>query len=199
MKAPLFVVAAFVTALSTGHAAAVDTTGGRAAVDTATDESVSDPEPWIADYEGTDIDMRDGWDGARACNTDGETTTCWDTEPEMLLALAAQGLSTTPTADAAGASTARRQYTCSTYLRLYTGTNYSGSVLAISSRYVVLNLSSYGFNNVTSSYRIGACSSAFWDLNSGGAPAYGGNTGVGVWSPNMLSGWDNRISSVYQG
>lgn len=190
MKIRLFVVAAAFTALTAGHVAAVET---------VVDDSVSDPEPYIADYEGVQIDLRDGWDGARACNTDGITTECWDSEAEMLLALSAQGLTSTPPPEVPGASPYRRQFTCSSYLRLYTGTNFGGSVLAIATQYTVLNLSSYGFNNVTSSYKVGACPAAMWDLNSGGAPAYGGNTGAGVWATVMLSGWDNRISSVYLG
>ena len=191
MNVRLLVVALALSSAVAGHAASVGA---------VVDPSASDAEPWIADYEGTTIDMRDGWDGARACNTDGVTTTCWDSETEMLLALAAQGFTATPpTEPATGASTYRRQFQCSSYLRLYTGTNYGGSVLAIATRYSFLNLSSYGFNNVTSSYRVGACPSVLYDLNSGGAPVYGGNTGAGVWSPTMLSGWDNRISSIYIG
>lgn len=191
MKTRLLVAALAVSMFTVGHADAVEN---------VVDPSAADPEPWIADYEGTSIDMRDGWDGAKACNTDGVTTTCWDTEAEMLLALAAQGLSSTPSVEPPpGTSAARRQYTCSSYLRLYTGTNYGGSVLAIATRFTFLNLSSYGFNNVTSSYRVGACDSAFYDLSAGGAPIYGGNTDAGVWSPSMLSGWDNRVSSVYMG
>ena len=93
--------------------------------------------------------MRFGWDGARACQTDGIETTCYDTEAEMLAAI---GVSATSAATPSGTSGLKRA-ACGSYLRLYTGTNYTGSVLALTTQFAVLNLSSYGFNNVTSSYR----------------------------------------------
>ncbi|MFN8021143.1 MAG: hypothetical protein U0Q03_06390 [Acidimicrobiales bacterium] len=152
------------------------------------------PEPWIADYEGTEIDLRVGWDGARACETDGVETTCYDTESQMVAALAAEGVTAAPSG-----SSGLKRLSCSSYLRLYTGTGYTGSVLALTTQYLYLNLSSYGFNNVISSYKVGGCDAAFFDLSNGGAPQYGGPTGSNDWSTTMLAGWDNRISSVFIG
>lgn len=162
------------------------------------ENSAEQPEPWVADYEGVEIDLRDGWDGARACITDGLETECWDSEAEMLLALAADGLSMTAPAQTTNTNGLRRQLTCPSFLRLYSGTNFSGAVLAIATRYTVLNLSAYGFNNSASSYRIGACPTAMWDGSSGTGAVYPGDTSPGA-SAASLGGWDNRISSVYQG
>jgi hypothetical protein len=185
MRTPILIMAALaLTPLATAQA-----------IDTVATEPASDREPWIADYEGTEIDLRFGWDTARACATDGVETTCYDTEAEMTAAL---GLPTgAPETTAPTGTSGMRRIACDSYLRLYTGTNYTGSILALTTRGVVLNLSSYGFNNVTSSYRIGGCSSTFWDLSSGGAPVYGGATWAWASASAMNGGWDNRVSSVY--
>ena len=112
--------------------------------------------------------------------------------------LAALGVPSEPVAAGATAGNWRRA-ACSSSVRLYSGTSYSGSVLWLSTQFSFLNLSNYGFNNVTSSYRIGACDAVFYDLNNGGAPQYGGATWAGASSASMLAGWDNRVSSVFIG
>ena len=189
MRAPILAVLALISLpVTTVHA--LETT-----TPSTTPEPPSDPEPWIADFEGIEIDLRDGWDGARACLTDGVTTECFDTEAEML---AAAGVSATAPPPSPAGSGFRRS-SCSSFLRLYSGSYYNGSVLGLNTRFSVLNLSSYGFNNITSSYRVGACDSAMWDGSAGGAPLYGGNTSAGVSAGVMQSGWDNRISSVLIG
>lgn len=186
MKARILFVLALL-ALPVGPADAIDSV--------VPVEPASDPEPWIAAYEGDEIDLRFGWDGAKACQTDGVETTCYDTEAEMLAALDAP---IEPPPDTSGLQGLRRA-SCGSYLRLYTGTSYTGSVLALTTRYAVLNLSSYGFNNVTSSYKIGGCGSYFWDLSSGGGTVYGGATWAWAQATTMNAGWDNRISSIYIG
>ena len=62
---------------------------------------------------------------------------------------------------------------------------------------VVLNLSTYGFDNDTSSYRVGACASTFWAGASGSGSVYPGPTGANASASSMLSGWNNVVSSVY--
>ncbi len=185
MRTPILILAALaLTPLATAHA-----------IDTVTPEPPTDPEPWIADYDGTQIDLRFGWETARACATDGVETTCYANEAEMTSAL---GFATSPpeTPPPAGTSGMLR-VACDSYLRLYTGTNYTGSILALTTRGVVLNLSDYGFNNVTSSYRVGGCASTFWDLSNAGGTVYGGGSGAWAQSATMPGGWDNRISSVF--
>ncbi len=158
-------------------------------------EPTAAPEPWVAEYEGQEIDLRFGWDAARACSTDGVVTTCYDTEAEMIASL---GLPAQPPAGSdpsAGSGFVRAS--CDSYLRLYTGSSYTGSVLALTTRAWVLNLSDYGFNNVTSSYKVGGCASTFYDLSNAGGTVYGGGTWAWAQSATMLSGWDNRVSSVW--
>jgi len=88
---------------------------------------------------------------------------------------------------------------CSTGLRLYDGTGYSGSVLVILDRSLWINLSSYGFDNRTSSYKVGACSSYFAENSSGGGSWYP-TSATEAWDQDssMQTGWNNRVSSVYQ-
>jgi hypothetical protein len=80
---------------------------------------------------------------------------------------------------------------------LYRSTSYGGAVLQLTTRYTYINLSGYGFDNDTSSYRVGACAAYFYDGTNGGGSVYPGSTGAGVSASSMVSGWDNRISSVY--
>jgi hypothetical protein len=88
---------------------------------------------------------------------------------------------------------------CSTGLRLYDGTGYSGSVLVILDRLLWINLSNYGFDNRTSSYKVGACSSYLAENASGGGSWYP-TSATQAWdqASSMQSGWSNRVSSVYQ-
>ena len=67
----------------------------------------------------------------------------------------------------------------------------------LSTRSLWLNLSAYGFDNLTSSYRVGACSVYMAENSSGGGSWYPGNTSAGAQASAMLSGWNNRVSSVY--
>lgn len=84
---------------------------------------------------------------------------------------------------------------CSTSLRLYDGTGQTGAVISLSTRGTSVSLSAYGFDNRTSSYRVGACSSTFYSGVSTGV--YGGNTAANASASSMLSGWDNVVSSVF--
>lgn len=104
-------------------------------------------------------------------------------------------LASTTGADSSAESSALAA--CSTTLRLYDGTGYATPVLSLSSRGVWTNLSSYGFDNRTSSYRVGACAAFFAENASGGGSWYPGSTAAGAQSSSMVSGWDNRVSSIY--
>jgi hypothetical protein len=149
--------------------------------------------PSIALFEGRTIDLRDGWGEAGACTTDGVTTECFRTEKQMDEYLA------NPVGELVQAvlGVIGIQSVCSTTLRLYANTFYGGSALAISTRFAVSNLATWGFSNVTSSYKVGACAATFYDGDNANPPVYPGSTGAGVFSVSMLAGWDNRVSSVY--
>ncbi|MDZ4232567.1 MAG: hypothetical protein U1C73_02130 [Dietzia sp.] len=122
-----------------------------------------------------------------ACVTNGVALTCFDTEADLDSYLAKK-----PTTGDSGSASAA----CSTPLRLYTGTNHTGSVLAVSSRGVWVNLAA-GFSNQISSYRVGACSSRFADGTNGTNGFYPGSTGAWVNATQILATWDNRVSSIY--
>lgn len=167
----------------------------------------------IATFEGSEIDLSDGWGDAQACySEDAASARCYRSEAEMD---AAEGLSASKSelseinkamggwnqksgvaAPAGNAGAATPLSTCSTTVRLYRGTLYTGGVLALATQGTYLNLASYGFDNDTSSYQIGACASRFYDTTSGGT-LYPGNTSAGASAVAMLSGWDNRVGSIY--
>ncbi len=141
----------------------------------------------IASFEGTWINLAEGWGEAAACTSDGLATQCYRTEQAMDAATSISVLSM-PIAPLAS---------CASSLRLYRSASYGGAVLQLSTRSVYLNLSSYGFDNDTSSYKVGACTSYFYDGASGGTPLYTGTTTANSSATSMLAGWDNRVSSVY--
>lgn len=146
------------------------------AVDSKSETSVT------AAFEGRPIRLADGWGEATACTSDGLSARCYRTEAEM---------------DDAENLPQGLLAACSTSLRLYRSTSFGGGVLQLTSQYAYINLSAYGFDNDTSSYRVGACSSYFYDASSGGSPLYPGSTSGGASASTMVSGWDNRVSSVY--
>lgn len=141
----------------------------------------------LATFEGRTINLAQSWGAATACTSDGVTTQCFRSVEEM----------DTSVASAVTTGSVVALATCTTALRLYSGTSYSGTVLQLSSRLSTINLSTYGFDNITSSYQVGACGSTFYDGASGVAPTYPGPTGANAASASMLTGWDNRVSSVY--
>lgn len=138
--------------------------------------------PVMAEFEGRTINLAEGWGDATACTSNGASTRCYRTEAEM---------------DAAEPGDAVEMASCSSSLRLYSSTGYGGSVLALSQRGTYINLWTYGFDNVTSSYKVGACSSTFYAGAYGGTPVYPGYTGAWASASSMLSAWNNRVSSVY--
>jgi hypothetical protein len=154
---------------------------------TTSSAEVSQDGPGIALFEGQRINLADGWGKAKACATDGITTTCYRSEAAMDAA-SARALG--------GELVQASSLNCSSPLKLYRGTSFTGAVMQISGRAEFLGLAGLGFDNDTSSYKVGACSSYFYD----GVPnvgLYPGNT-TALWSQSaMLTGWDNRISSVY--
>lgn len=153
----------------------------------------------LASFEGGTIDLTAGWGAATACHVTTSGTHCYRSEAEMD---AAEGLR--PSGTEAGNETlagvrttaSRLVLTCSITLRLYRSASYAGGVIAFDTRGVVVNLSTYGFDNDTSSYKTGACNATFWENANGGGAVYPGLTVANVSSPSMVAGWDNRVSSI---
>ncbi len=142
---------------------------------------------WFGDHW---IDMAKGWESATACAVSDSAAVCFATEREMDSYLASTATQVTSGAAAAGV--------CSTSMRLYDGASYTGNVLWLSSQWTFLNLSNFGFDNMTTSYKIGACSSYFYSGASGGGSLYPiQNTEAFDQYSTMLSGWNNVLSCVY--
>jgi len=154
-----------------------------------------------ATFEGTTLNLAESWGDATACMVWPEAVEqieCFATEAELdarIAGLEVQfGVDTKsgPTEGLLGSTQ------CSSYLKMYDGTWYSGSVLYLRSKYQWHNLVNYGFNQRTSSFKVGACSTYFADYNNGGGawyPTYA--TQAYDQSPTMMSGWNNDVSSVY--
>jgi len=155
------------------------------------------PEPRgvVAEFKELQLDLSADWGDARACFIweQMEIVKCFLSEEEMDSWVVDLDIGLRAGPESAGA-------TCSGYLRLYDGTSYSGSVLYLRDRGVWLNLSSYGFNQKTSSFKVGPCSSLFADYNNGGGARYPSYlTAAYDQSSSMISGWNNDVSSVYIG
>ncbi len=142
---------------------------------------------WFGDHW---IDMAKGWESATACAVNDSVAVCFATEGEMDSYLASTGAAVTSGAATAGV--------CSTSMRLYDGASYTGNVLWLSTQWTYLNLSNFGFDNRTTSYKVGACVSYFYSGASGGGSLYPtGFTGAFDQYPTMLVGWNNVVSCVY--
>ena len=124
---------------------------------------------------------------------------CFDTEAEMDRRIdQLESRLATASVGASSAATASSGSSCASYLRLYDGTWYTGAVLYLRGRWQWFNLADYGFDQRTSSYRIGACSARFADWANGGGAWYPTSlTEAYDQASTMLSGWDNDVSSVY--
>jgi hypothetical protein len=141
----------------------------------------------LATFEGETIDLRRGWGDATVCVVDEEGTTCYRTREdadEALTGDSTEGDSLVTTMD---------QW-C--WVRLFSSTGYSGREVEITVKGRWVSLSNLGFDNQTSSYRIGSCNSSFTSLSNGGGTLYPGDTSAWGNASSMLSGWNNRVSSV---
>jgi hypothetical protein len=98
---------------------------------------------------------------------------------------------------AAAPGPARPEVSCATPLKLYNGTYLTGSSVSVYVRGVWVNLSSAGFDNMTSSYAVGACAVILASAANGGGSRYPECLNAGCVENTMLTGWNNVISSVY--
>lgn len=137
-------------------------------------------------FEGRTIDLAADWEDAKACYVETESAWCFRDEATMDSWLDErdddQGL-----------------LACSPNLRLYDQVSFGTPLLTVATTGTWVNLANYSFNNKTSSYRVGSCSSLFADGASGGSPLYPASlTTAYAQSSTMTSGWNNRVSSVFQ-
>ncbi len=152
-------------------------------------------------HNGSLIDMAKGWNGAQACVVIPDElrfAECFDTAQERDDRIADLGLTErfADAADLEGASFAAAS--CSSYLKLYDGYSYSGASLWLATRNIWLNMSTYGFNQRASSYKVGGCSTYMADYSNGGG-AWIPTSATQAWDVDaVISGsWNNDISSVY--
>lgn len=156
----------------------------------AADDRATSSDGVLAEYSGRTIDLSKSWEGAMACHVAEDGAWCFDSEKEMRAWLVSDG----PTSTASGS----RSGSCSGSLTLYDGTSYTGAALSLSQRGTWLNLSGYGFNQRTSSYKIGPCSARFADWADGGGAKYPSYlTQAYDQATSMIAGWNNDVSSVY--
>jgi len=80
---------------------------------------------------------------------------------------------------------------------LYSGTNYTGQALELTGQGYWINLSDYGFDNVTVSFIGTGCGFHLAQGQYGAGYWYPGNTGPWASSPDMGPGWDDTVSSTY--
>lgn len=160
-------------------ACAITLAGAQPAAASATTDTATDQ---YATFEGEVIDMSADRSEAVACAITATGNRCYRSEAEM-----DRNEQTVPAA---------RAGSCSSSLRLYSGTGYSGGVTSIFARNTWINLSTYGADNTTSSYKVGACSTAFRSGNFGTGSNYPGSTSAYAQSTSMVSGWNNVVSSV---
>jgi hypothetical protein len=157
-------------------------------------------DPTEAVFEQGEIDLSESWGDATACIELGDHTECFRTDAEMLAAhpeIADGGVQAFGAASTSSGGDVSALASCSSSLRLYRLNGFGGGSLVLTTRAVVFNLSTFGFDNDTSSYRVGACASTFWAGANGSGAIYGGPTGANASATAMLPGWDNSISSVY--
>jgi hypothetical protein len=86
---------------------------------------------------------------------------------------------------------------CSTPLKLHDGTNQLGTLVSIYARGTWVDLSSFSFDNKTSSYTVGACAIDLAAQNGGTGNHYTRCLSAGCVENTMLSGWGNVVSSAY--
>ena len=161
------------------------------------DDQGASGNPAEAVFEQGELDLGESWGDATACIELGDHTECFLTEKELFQAYPEYGQAGKESQGAAARGGFTVAATCSSSLRLYRLTGFSGGTLVLTTRAVVHNLSTYGFDNDTSSYRVGACASTFWAGASASGSVYPGPTGAFASASAMLSGWNNVVSSVY--
>lgn len=183
-RALLAVAVGAITVFAASDAGAVD--NGKDGGDIAAVSS-------IAQFEGRSIDLKQGWGDAQACHVAEDLSiTCFRTEKQMDDAL---GLKHVAGGDYPSA--ANGYASCGSSLRLYRNSYYSTPVLYLTTRWSWITLSWFGFDNVTSSYKVGACQSLFRSGSYGTGSTYPGWTGAYAKRSTMGWSWDNVLSSVY--
>ena len=173
-------------------------------VSASEEEPTPAAEPTPALFEGGLIDMSSDWEGAGACMVWPEAVDvpeCFRTEAEMdkrIAELERQLPQVAANTRESEGSATRGVTNCSSSVRLHDGTSYTGAALYLRGRQVWYNLVDSGFNQKTSSFKIGACSAYFADLAGGTGDWYPtSQTQAYDVATSMATGWNNDVSSVW--
>ena len=158
----------------------------------------SDRPPGVARFEGAEIDLRAGWGEATACTVwrQGGVVECFRSPGAMEARERVMGAGGDETE---GGSVRSSSWSCSSPLRLYEHGNYGGRQLSFWDPGFWQNLGDWGFNDAVSSYKVGSCHAWMAEHSWGGGEWYPGNSGPWSRSPTMWPGWNDRISSIYNG
>jgi hypothetical protein len=136
-----------------------------------------------ARFEGRWVDLSRDWAGARACLVyPGRPTECFRTVQSLRVR-----------------ETAFRSpdISCSAPLDLHNWSGQTGTLVSIYSRGLWINLSDLSFNNMTSSYTVGACAIELAANSGGGGSHYARCLYAWCVENVMATGWNNAVSSVY--
>lgn len=159
----------------------------------AASESPTPPSsPSIAMFEGKQIDLSKGWGDAQACLVYRGAGVVECFRDRAGLASREHQLDAQISSAPVIAAT-----TCSTPLRLFADASYGGRELDFYDRGYWQNLGTWSFDNQLSSYKTGACPVYLADYTNGGGSWYPGNTSANHGEASMLSGWNDRISSIF--
>lgn len=159
--------------------------------------AVEPPMTTPAHYQGRIIDLAKGWQGARACAVLAAETRCYDSEDEQRRDLAIRLPSVAiPVATDEQVVDVYCANRTDLALVLYANTNYGGSSLSLYVADVWHNLSSYSFDDMTSSWRNNTYCNATAATGSSG----GGLTTT--WAARSQSSdvglaWNDVVSSVF--
>lgn len=168
------------------------TAGTQASAATPVTDDLADGQAW---FDGELLDLSASWGEARACLVwrEVDMVECFRSVRELDAAAA----SAAPDHDVEGGNVSIQAVQCSSWLYLYEHSNGGGRTLQFRDRGYWQNLSPWGFSNVTSSFRTGACRVALAENTGGSGAHYPGTTSANHYEPRMVSGWDNRVSSIY--
>jgi hypothetical protein len=144
----------------------------------------------IATYNGGTLNLSQGWGTAAVCAVTAVGTNCFSSQSAYQAWLSSQLL----TEDAL---TPDVSINCSTGFDLYQNIDYGGGELVIFDQATWINLSTYGFADQVSSYKVGACSVSMTAAANGGGDVYPGATSPGSDVSWIGTAWNDRVQSVY--
>ena len=158
-------------------------------------ETESSPEEIIANFEGEELRLAEGWKDAKSCVVWQGATECFrdDTDADALIReIEADAPPNTLAAPSAGP-----EYACSRQcLHLYQDNGFEGRHLTFCDRGYWQNLGKYDFNDKLSSYKTGVNGVHLSYHANGDGYWYPGDTSACVSSSQMKSGWNDEVSAI---